>query len=121
MAYGAVPDALNEYLQMGATTARWPWENCPVAYRAQFCRVDHGPDPFILLETITTNDLWIWHAFFGFFGMNNDVNVLRQSLLFYDLKSGKHQMFYSWLTTCLIKGDIILLTGYICNGPFLLN
>ncbi|GKA73760.1 ALP1-like protein [Tanacetum coccineum] len=93
MAYGAVPDALDEYLQMGATTARkslqlfckaimelygeqflrkltntdmeklyayheekhgfpgmlesinctdWPWENCPVAYRAQFSKGDHA-------------------------------------------------------------------------------
>ncbi|GJW20714.1 ALP1-like protein [Tanacetum coccineum] len=67
----------------------WPWENCPVAYRAQFCRGDHGPDPFILLEVIASNDLWIWHAFFGVYGMNNDMNVLRQSPLFNDLKSGK--------------------------------
>ncbi|GJY62016.1 VIER F-box protein 2 [Tanacetum coccineum] len=103
-----VPDALDEYLQMGTTTAceslrmfckvimnlygeeflrkptytdmekfyarhdekhgfpvmlgsidctGWPWENCPVAYRAQFCRGDHGPDPFILLEAIASQDL----------------------------------------------------------------
>ncbi|GJW19751.1 ALP1-like protein [Tanacetum coccineum] len=30
-------------------------------------------------------------------------------------------MFHSWLTTCLIKEDIILLMGYIRNGLFLLN
>ncbi|GJW49033.1 putative nuclease HARBI1 [Tanacetum coccineum] len=35
----------------------WPWANCPVAYRAQFCRGDLGPDPFILLEAIASNDL----------------------------------------------------------------
>ncbi|GJZ43214.1 ALP1-like protein, partial [Tanacetum coccineum] len=81
MAYGAVPDALDEYLQMGATRA--------LTYRAQFCRGDHGPDPFILLEAISSQDLWIWHAFFGVSGMNNDVNVLRQSPLFNDLKSGR--------------------------------
>nr|GEW13928.1 zinc finger, PHD-type [Tanacetum cinerariifolium] len=67
----------------------WPWANCPVAFRAQFSRGDHGPDPYILLETIASNDLWIWHAFFGVSGMNNDVNVLRQSPLFNDLKSGR--------------------------------
>ncbi|GJW50465.1 ALP1-like protein [Tanacetum coccineum] len=67
----------------------WSWENCPVAFKAQFCRGDHGPDPFILLEAITSNDLWIWDAFFGVSGMNNDVNVLRQSPLFNDLKSEK--------------------------------
>ncbi|GJV38044.1 ALP1-like protein [Tanacetum coccineum] len=140
LAYGSVPDSLDEYLQMGATTTHkslqifckvimnlygeeflrkptytdmeklyarhdekhgfpgmlgsidcthWPWANCPVAYRAQFSRGDHGPDPFILLEAIASNDLWIWHAFFGVSGMNNDVNVLRQSPIFNDLKSGR--------------------------------
>ncbi|GJV81396.1 ALP1-like protein [Tanacetum coccineum] len=140
LAYGCVPDSLDEYLQMGATTSRdslrifckvimnlygeeflrkptytdieklyayhnekhgfpgmlgsidctnWPWANCPVAFKAQFSRGDHGPDPFILLEAIASNDLWIWHAFFGVSGMNNDVNVLRQSPLFNDLKSGR--------------------------------
>nr|GEX14699.1 hypothetical protein [Tanacetum cinerariifolium] len=111
LAYGSVPDSLDEYMQMGATTAHkslqifckhgfsgmlgsidcthWPWANCPVAYRAQFCRGDHGPDPLILLKAITSNDLWIWHAFFGVFEMNNDVNVLRQSPIFNDLKSGR--------------------------------
>ncbi|GJW25493.1 ALP1-like protein [Tanacetum coccineum] len=32
----------------------WPWANYPVAYRAQFSRGDHGPDPFILLEAIAS-------------------------------------------------------------------
>ncbi|GJZ92986.1 ALP1-like protein [Tanacetum coccineum] len=111
MAYEVVPDSLDEYLQMGATTARdslrifckhgfpgmlrsidctnWPWVNCLVAFKAQFCRGDYRPGLFILLEVIASNDLWIWHAFFGIPGMNNDVNVLRQSPLFNDLKSGR--------------------------------
>ncbi|GKD83022.1 ALP1-like protein [Tanacetum coccineum] len=111
MAYRTIPDALDEYLQMGATIARdnlvyfcndvmelyersidctdWPWDNCPHAFKAQFCRGDHGSDPFILLEAIASQDLWIWHAFFGVSGMNNDVNVLRQSLIFNDLKTRK--------------------------------
>nr|GEX66925.1 putative nuclease HARBI1 [Tanacetum cinerariifolium] len=51
--------------------------------------VDNGPDPFILLKAIASTDLWIWHAFFGISGMNNDVNVLRQSPIFNDIKSGR--------------------------------
>ncbi|GJS00004.1 ALP1-like protein [Tanacetum coccineum] len=140
MAYGSVPDSLDEYLQMGATTAckslqnfckvimnlygeeflrkptytdmeklyayhdenhgfsgklgsidctHWSWANCPVAFIAQFSRGDHGPDSFFLLEAIASNDLWIWHAFFGVSEMNNDVNVLRQPPIFNDLKSGR--------------------------------
>nr|GEU30090.1 retrotransposon protein, putative, Ty1-copia subclass [Tanacetum cinerariifolium] len=65
LAYGCVPDSLDEYLQMGAKTSH----------------------PFILLEAIASNDLWIWHTFFGVSEMNNDVNVLCQSPLFSDLKS----------------------------------
>ncbi|GKB16067.1 ALP1-like protein [Tanacetum coccineum] len=57
----------------------WAWENCPHAFKAQFSRGDNGSDPFILLEAIASQDLWIWHAFFGVFGMNNDVNALRES------------------------------------------
>nr|GEU86844.1 reverse transcriptase domain-containing protein [Tanacetum cinerariifolium] len=81
MAYGAVLDALDEYLQMGATTV--------LTYKAQFSRGDHWPDPFILLEAIASQDFWIWHAFFGVSGVNNDVNILRQSSIFNDLKSGR--------------------------------
>ncbi|GJY63664.1 ALP1-like protein [Tanacetum coccineum] len=90
MAYGADPDALDEYLQMGATTAR--------KSLLLFCKAimelygeegDHGPGPFILLEVIASNDLRIWLAFFGVSGMNNDVNVVRQSPIFNDLKSGR--------------------------------
>nr|GEZ00802.1 hypothetical protein [Tanacetum cinerariifolium] len=50
---------------------------------------DHGSNPFILLEAITSQDLWIWHAFFGVVGLNNDINVLYQSPLFNDLKTGR--------------------------------
>ncbi|GJV70442.1 retrotransposon protein, putative, ty1-copia subclass [Tanacetum coccineum] len=50
---------------------------------------DHGSDPFILSEAIASQDLWMWHAFFGIAGLNNDVNVIRQSPYFNDLKSEK--------------------------------
>ncbi|GJT55947.1 ALP1-like protein [Tanacetum coccineum] len=140
LAYGAVPDALDEYLQIGDKTSRdclmafcngvmelygkeflrkptqtdveklyafheekhgfpgmfgsidctkWPWAQCPTAYRAQFSRGDSGSEPFILLEAVASQDLWIWHAFFGVAGLNNDINVLRQSRVLNDLKVGK--------------------------------
>ncbi|GKA97011.1 ALP1-like protein isoform X1 [Tanacetum coccineum] len=112
LAYAAVPDSLDEYLQIGEKTSRdclmhfcngvmsymarssidctkWPWAQCPQAYRAQFSRGDSGSEPFILLEAVASQDLWIWHAFFGVAGSNNDVNVLRQSPVLNDLKVGK--------------------------------
>lgn len=58
-----------------------------------------------MLEDVASYDLWIWHAFFGVAGANNDltvlynsplfddllddVNVLRASPLFNDLKTGR--------------------------------
>ncbi|KAL7607230.1 hypothetical protein Lser_V15G14986 [Lactuca serriola] len=43
----------------------------------------------IILEAIPSHDLWIWHAFFGPTGANNDINVLDQSSVFNDIYLGK--------------------------------
>nr|GEV39941.1 hypothetical protein [Tanacetum cinerariifolium] len=60
---------------------------CPYTFKAQYVRCDHGSNPFILLEAVASQDFWIWHAFFGFVGSNNDINVLYQSPLFNDHKT----------------------------------
>ncbi|GKA65835.1 ALP1-like protein [Tanacetum coccineum] len=65
----------------------WPWANCPTRWRGQFIRGDHS-HPTIMLEAVTLQDLWIWHAFFRVFGANNDLNVLHQSPLLNDIKDG---------------------------------
>nr|GEY09115.1 protein ALP1-like [Tanacetum cinerariifolium] len=136
MAYGAVPDALDEYLQMDARTAR---KSLPLfckaiieLYGEEFLRKptysdmekvnayheekhgfpgmgDHGPDPFILLEAIASNDLLILHAFFGVSRMNNDVNVLRQFPILNDLKSRKAPDVPLVANNVPYKRDIILL------------
>nr|GEZ04086.1 hypothetical protein [Tanacetum cinerariifolium] len=41
--------------------------------------------PTIMLEAVASYDLWIWHAFFGVAGANNDLTVLNHSPLFDDL------------------------------------
>ncbi|GKD23472.1 ALP1-like protein [Tanacetum coccineum] len=38
-----------------------------------------------MLEDVASQDLWIWHAFYGMTGANNDFNVLDNSPLFDDL------------------------------------
>ncbi|GKB48209.1 ALP1-like protein [Tanacetum coccineum] len=138
MAYGVVLDALDQYLQMGTTTARKSLQMfCKAIMElygeeflrnptytemeklytyheekhgfpgiAQFSKGDHGPDPFILLEAIASNYLWIWHAFFGVFGTNNNVNILRQSSLFNDLKSGKA------LDVPFVANNVLYKKGY---------
>ncbi|XP_020272717.1 uncharacterized protein LOC109847898 [Asparagus officinalis] len=39
----------------------------------------------IILEAVADYDLWIWHAYFGMPGTNNDINVLESSNLFSNL------------------------------------
>nr|GEV66311.1 hypothetical protein [Tanacetum cinerariifolium] len=65
----------------------WEWFGCPYAHKGQYVRHDHGPNLFILLEAVASQDLWIWHAFFGVSGSNNDINVSHQSPLFNYLKT----------------------------------
>ena len=66
----------------------WEWKNCPVAWKGQFFRGDHGK-PTIMLEAVASQDLWISHAFFGVAGSNNDINVLNQSNVFNDILEGR--------------------------------
>ncbi|GJT68250.1 ALP1-like protein isoform X1, partial [Tanacetum coccineum] len=97
LAYGVHADFLDEYMQINDRTSRTAldhfcqaeWFGCPYAFKAHYVRRDHGPNPFILLEAVKSQDLWIWYAFFGVAGSNNDINVLYQSPLFNDLKTGR--------------------------------
>ncbi|XP_071680058.1 protein ALP1-like [Lolium perenne] len=66
----------------------WQWRNCPVAHAGQFTRGDIK-HPTIILEAVASYDRWIWHAFFGVAGSNNDINVLNQSPLFTDTYQGE--------------------------------
>lgn len=66
----------------------WEWQSCPVAWKGQFTRGDYGV-PTIMLEAVASLDLWIWHAFFGAAGSNNDINVLDQSPLFTEMIQGR--------------------------------
>nr|XP_051190910.1 uncharacterized protein LOC127304252 [Lolium perenne] len=66
----------------------WQWRNCLVAHAGQFTRGDIK-HPTIILEAVASYDRWIWHAFFGVAGSNNDINVLNQSSLFTDVLRGE--------------------------------
>ncbi|XP_008228529.1 PREDICTED: uncharacterized protein LOC103327932 [Prunus mume] len=43
----------------------------------------------IILEAVAGFDTWVWHAFFGVAGSQNDLNVLGQSHVFNDILRGK--------------------------------
>ena len=45
--------------------------------------------PTIILEAVASDDLWIWHAFFGIPMSHNDIIVLHRSPLFDNLAEGR--------------------------------
>ncbi|XP_042002870.1 protein ALP1-like, partial [Salvia splendens] len=67
----------------------WQWKNCPVAWRGSYTSGHKGTHPTVVLEAVADYRLWIWHAYFGVPGSNNDVNVLQQSDLFTEVLDGK--------------------------------
>nr|XP_043633617.1 uncharacterized protein LOC122604817 [Erigeron canadensis] len=66
----------------------WPWRNCPTTRQGQYTRGDKR-HPTIMLEVVASYDLWIWNAYFGPAGSNNDINVLNESDLFDQLLEDK--------------------------------
>jgi len=64
----------------------WTWKNCPKAWQGMYC--GKSRDATIVLEAVASEDLWIWHCFFGMPGTLNDINVLQRSHLFARLASG---------------------------------
>ena len=59
----------------------WQWKNSPKAWKGMFVS-GHKGVPTIFLESVASSDPWIWHAFFGVAGFNNDINVLDRSPVF---------------------------------------
>ncbi|XP_023640317.1 uncharacterized protein LOC111831041 [Capsella rubella] len=57
----------------------WKWKNCPTPWAGQYAGRSGSPN--IILEAVADYDLWIWHAYFGLPGTNNDINVLESSHL----------------------------------------
>lgn len=64
----------------------WKWKNCPTGWAGQYA--GRSGSPTIILEAVADYDLWIWHAYFGMPGTNNDINVLDSSYLFSNLAQG---------------------------------
>ena len=89
----------------------WKWKNCPSAWKGQYC--GHIREPTIILEAIASYDLWIWHAFFGLPGSNNDINVLERSHVFNELAEGRAPaVHYS------INGHDYTMGYYLADGIY---
>ena len=53
----------------------WIWKNCQFVWQGMY--KGHRGACSVILEAVATQDIWIWHSFFGMEGSNNDINVLQ--------------------------------------------
>jgi hypothetical protein len=79
-----------------------------VAWKGQFTRADYKKAT-VMLEVVASHDLWIWHAFFGTAGSNNDINVLNQSTIFIEVLQG---------TTPEVNGNEYNMGYYLTDGIY---
>ncbi|TVU25793.1 hypothetical protein EJB05_28302 [Eragrostis curvula] len=101
LAYGLPADAVDEYVQIGESTAREAlYHFCSVviaAFGKEYLRSPTPADVARLLQVgqsrgfpaVASQDLWIWHAYFGLSGSCNDINVLQRSSIFSVYVRGK--------------------------------
>ncbi|KAI5324258.1 hypothetical protein L3X38_033331 [Prunus dulcis] len=65
----------------------WQWKNCQTALQCDY--ENRKCQTSIILEAVAGFHTWVWHAFFGVAGSQNDINVLGQSLVFNDVSRGQ--------------------------------
>lgn len=90
----------------------WQWKNCSVAWKGQYTRGDYKV-PTIMFEAVASHDLWIWHAYFGVAGSNNDINVLNQSPLFTNILQGSAPP-----TQFTVNGNQYNMGYYLADGIY---
>ncbi|XP_048591653.1 putative nuclease HARBI1 [Brassica napus] len=89
----------------------WEWKNCPTAWKGQYTRGSGKPS--IVLEAVASQDLWIWHAFFGPPGTSNDINVLDKSPVFDDILQGRAPK-----VNFFVNGHEYHLAYYLTDGIY---
>ena len=89
----------------------WKWKNCPSGHQGFF--QGHISEPTIILEAVASQDLWIWHSFFGLPGSLNDINVLHRSPVFAKLAEGEApEVYYN------INGHNYTMGYYLADGIY---
>ena len=89
----------------------WKWKNCPTAWQGMY--TGHCHEQTIILEVVASQDLWIWHAFFGLPGSLNDINVLDRSPVFTLLANG-----HAPPVNYIINGHEYRMGYYLANGIY---
>ena len=80
----------------------WKWKNCPTAWQGMYTGHCHA-----------SQDLWIWHAFFGLPGSLNDINVLDRSPVFTLLANG-----HAPPVNYIINGHEYRMRYYLADGIY---
>ena len=89
----------------------WKWKNCLTTWQGMY--TGHCHEPTIILEVVASQDLWIWHAFFGLPGSLNDINVLDRSLVFTLLENG-----HAPPVNYIINGHEYRMRYYLVDGIY---
>ncbi|KAL0862816.1 hypothetical protein Bca101_041934 [Brassica carinata] len=89
----------------------WEWKNCPTAWKGQYTCGSRKPS--IVLKVVASQDLWIWHAFFGPPGTLNDINVLDRSPVFDDVLQGRAPN-----VNYIVNGHQYRLAYYLTDGIY---
>nr|GEZ80105.1 hypothetical protein [Tanacetum cinerariifolium] len=104
LAYSVNASFLDEYMKISERSSRMALDHfCKAVmkiYRPEFLKKSmvtdiekhyrhHEEKNGFSRISCSSQDLWIWHAFFGVVGSNNNINALYQSPLFNDLKTGR--------------------------------
>ena len=67
----------------------------------------------MILEAVASEDLRIWHAFFGLPGSHNDINVLHRSPVSDDLANGNAPE-----VEFTVNGNIYSMGYYLADGIY---
>ncbi|XP_021828316.1 uncharacterized protein LOC110768776 [Prunus avium] len=87
----------------------WQWKNCPTAWQGDYG--NRKGQKSIILEAIASFDTWVWDAFFGVAGSQNDLNVLGQSPVFNDVLRGHSPQITYQINNTVYSGAYYLADG----------
>ncbi|XP_059663393.1 uncharacterized protein LOC132309056 [Cornus florida] len=89
----------------------WEWKNCPVEWHGT--HKGRSGKNTLILEAVASQDLWIWHAFFGMTGSHNDINVLDHSSIFNGIVNGQLPP-----VNYVVNGHHYRMGYYLSNGIY---
>ncbi|CAL8113317.1 unnamed protein product [Prunus armeniaca] len=87
----------------------WQWKNCPTAWQGEYG--NRKGQKSIILEAVASFDCWVWHAFFGVAGSQNDLNVLSQSPVFDEVLRGHSPQVTYQINNTVYSGAYYLADG----------